>query len=169
MSFPRLRPRQASSYRLAARRRPLAASCWSPHDLLPYLTISTRGHADVHDLTDGVEGAIARSGIRYGLACVFTPSSTSALTTIEFESGAVEDLRLALERLAPSDAEYRHNLRWGDGNGHATCGQRCLALALLPVVDGHPVLGTWQQVVFIDFDVRARRREIRIQVIGEPE
>jgi len=134
------------------------------------LTISTRGHADVHDLTDGVEGAIARSGIRNGLACVFTPSSTSALTTIEFESGAVEDLRLALERLAPSDAEYRHNLRWGDGNGHAHLRAALLGPSLcLPVVDGHPVLGTWQQVVFIDFDVRARRREIRIQVIGDPE
>ena len=134
------------------------------------ITISTRGHADVHDLTDRVEAAIARSGIRNGLACVFTPSSTSALTTIEFESGAVEDLRLALERLAPSQAEYRHNLRWGDGNGHAHLRAALLGPSLcLPIADGRPVLGTWQQVVFIDFDVRPRSREIRVQVIGEPD
>jgi secondary thiamine-phosphate synthase enzyme len=134
------------------------------------ITLSTRGHAAVHDLTDSVEAAIARSGIRNGLACVFTPSSTSALTTIEFESGAVEDLRLALERLAPSQAEYRHNLRWGDGNGHAHLRAALLGPSLcLPIADGRPVLGTWQQVVFIDFDVRPRSREIRVQVIGDPD
>ena len=134
------------------------------------ITLSTRGHAEVHDLTDSVEAAIARSGIRNGLACVFTPSSTSALTTIEFESGAVEDLQLALERLAPSKGEYRHNLRWGDGNGHAHLRAALLGPSLsLPIADGRPVLGTWQQVVFIDFDVRPRSREIRVQVIGDPD
>jgi secondary thiamine-phosphate synthase enzyme len=134
------------------------------------ITLSTRGHAEVHDLTDSVEAAITCSGIRNGLACVFTPSSTSALTTIEFESGAVEDLRLALERLAPSQAEYRHNLRWGDGNGHAHLRAALLGPSLcLPIADGRPVLGTWQQVVFIDFDVRPRSREIRVQVIGDPD
>jgi secondary thiamine-phosphate synthase enzyme len=134
------------------------------------INLSTRGHADVHDLTERVEAAIARSGIRNGLACVFTPSSTSALTTIEFESGAVEDLCLALERLAPSQAEYRHNLRWGDGNGHAHLRAALLGPSLcLPVVDGRLVRGTWQQVVFLDFDVRPRSREIRVQVIGDPD
>ncbi len=134
------------------------------------LTISTRGHADVHDITNAVQAAIARSAIRSGLAAVFTPSSTSALTTIEFESGAIEDLRRALERLAPSDAEYLHNLRWGDRNGHAHLRAALLGPSLcLPVADGRPVLGTWQQVVFLDFDVRPRQREIRVQVLGEPD
>ncbi len=134
------------------------------------LTISTRGHAEVHDITSAVQAAVARSGIRSGLAAVFTPSSTSALTTIEFESGAIEDLRRALERLAPSDAEYLHNLRWGDGNGHAHLRAALLGPSLcLPVADGRPVLGTWQQVVFLDFDIRPRQREIRVQVLGEPD
>ena len=133
------------------------------------LTLSTRGHADVQDITDRIESAIAESGIRIGLACIFTPSSTSALTTIEFETGAVEDLRRALERIAPADAEYLHNLRWGDGNGHAHLRAALLGPSLcLPVIDGRPMLGTWQQVVFIDFDVRPRRRELRLQIVGEP-
>jgi secondary thiamine-phosphate synthase enzyme len=134
------------------------------------LSLSTRGHTEVRDITDDVVAAIARSGIRAGLACVFTPSSTSALTTIEFESGAVEDLRLALERLAPSDGEYLHHLRWGDGNGHAHLRAALLGPSLcLPVADARPVLGAWQQVVFIDFDIRPRRREIRVQVVGDTD
>jgi secondary thiamine-phosphate synthase enzyme len=133
------------------------------------VTLSTRGQTEVQDITDRVERAVAESGIRTGLACIFTPSSTSALTTIEFEAGAVEDLRRALERMAPTDAEYLHNLRWGDGNGHAHLRAALLGPSLcLPVVDGRPMLGTWQQVVFIDFDVRPRRRELQLQVIGEP-
>lgn len=134
------------------------------------LSLSTRGHTDVRDITGEIEAAITRSGIRHGLACVFTPSSTSALTTIEFESGAVEDLRRALERLAPSDGEYLHHLRWGDGNGHAHLRAALLGPSLcLPVADGRPVLGTWQQVVFIDFDIHPRHREIRLQIVGEPD
>ena len=134
------------------------------------LTLSTRGNADVHDITDKVEAAVAAAEIRTGLACLFTPSSTSALTTLEFESGAVEDLRRALEHLAPSTGEYLHNLRWGDGNGHAHLRAALLGPSLcVPIADGRPVLGTWQQVVFIDFDVRPRRREIRLHVVGEPE
>ncbi|MCJ7513154.1 MAG: secondary thiamine-phosphate synthase enzyme YjbQ [Anaerolineales bacterium] len=134
------------------------------------LKLSTSGQAEVHDITDGVRAAIEQSGIRDGIACVFTASSTSGLTTLEFEPGAVEDLRRALDRLAPPEAEYLHNQRWGDGNGHAHLRAALLGPSLsLPVVEGRPLLGTWQQVIFIDFDVRPRRREIRVQVVGDPE
>jgi secondary thiamine-phosphate synthase enzyme len=132
------------------------------------LSLSTRGHADLHDITGSVEAVVQHSGVKDGIACVFTPSSTSALTTIEFEPGALEDLRRALDRIAPPDIEYRHNLRWGDGNGHAHLRAALLGPSLcIPVVKGRPILGTWQQIVFIDFDVRPRQREVQVQVVGE--
>jgi secondary thiamine-phosphate synthase enzyme len=99
---------------------------------------------------------------------VFTPSSTSAITTIEYESGALDDLRRLLERLAPSDADYRHNLAWGDGNGHAHLRAALLGPSLsVPVTDGRLALGTWQQILFIDFDVRPRQRRIVLLLQGE--
>ena len=133
------------------------------------IELSTRGHADIHDLTAGVERLVAESGIRDGLVSLFTPSSTSSLTTIEFEDGALDDLRRVLDRLVPPDADYRHNLRWGDGNGHAHIRAALLGPSLsVPFQDGRLRLGTWQQIVFIDFDVRPRRRKIVIQLLGEP-
>jgi len=132
------------------------------------LEFSTRGDCDIHDLTPAVTRTLEESGVRDGLVCLFTPSSTSGLTTIEFEDGALEDLRQAFHRLAPADIEYRHNLRWGDGNGHAHVRAALLGPSLsLPVVDGQISLGTWQQIVFIDFDVRPRRRTVVVQIIGE--
>lgn len=132
------------------------------------IRLSTRGHADMHDLSGQVAAAVDESGIRNGLAAVFCPSSTSALTTIEFESGALEDLRRALDEIAPPDREYRHNLRWGDGNGHSHLRAALLGPSLtIPILDGQLALGTWQQVVYIDFDVRPRQREIIVQVFGE--
>jgi len=134
------------------------------------LEFSTRGDGDIHDLTPAVTGALEQSGVRNGVVCLFTPSSTSGLTTIEFEDGALEDLRQAFHRLAPPDIPYRHNLRWGDGNGHAHVRAALLGPSLsLPVVDGQLTLGTWQQIVFIDFDVRPRRRRVVVQILGEPE
>ncbi len=132
------------------------------------LEFSTRGDCDIHDLTPAVTRTLEESGVRDGLVCLFTPSSTSGLTTIEFEDGALEDLRQAFHRLAPADIEYRHNLRWGDGNGHAHVRAALLGPSLsLPVVDGQICLGTWQQIVFVDFDVRPRRRTVVVQIIGE--
>ncbi|MEW6568031.1 MAG: secondary thiamine-phosphate synthase enzyme YjbQ [Chloroflexota bacterium] len=132
------------------------------------IRLKTRGHSDMHDLTSEVERIVEQCGIARGLVTVFTPSSTSAVTTIEYEQGALEDLRQALERLAPSDAEYRHNLAWGDGNGVAHLRAALLGPSLtIPVVDGRPTLGTWQQVLYIDFDLRPRHREIVVQVMGE--
>jgi secondary thiamine-phosphate synthase enzyme len=122
----------------------------------------------MHDVTREVADIVSASGIQQGLANVFTPSSTSGLTTIEFESGALEDLRRALDEIAPPAREYRHNLRWGDGNGHSHLRSALLGTSLsLPVRAGSLGLGTWQQVLFIDFDVRPRQRRILVTVHGE--
>jgi secondary thiamine-phosphate synthase enzyme len=132
------------------------------------LEISTRGHTEIRDLTGQVERLVAESGVRQGLVALFTPSSTSALTTIEFEDGALDDLRRALDQIAPPGAEYRHNLRWGDGNGHAHLRAALLGPSLCVPVDGGQLrLGTWQQIVFLDFDVRPRRRKIVVEILGE--
>jgi secondary thiamine-phosphate synthase enzyme len=132
------------------------------------IELSTRGHADTHDLTAGVENLVAESGIRDGLVALFTPSSTSGLTTIEFEDCALEDLRATLDRLVPPRADYRHNLRWGDGNGHAHIRAALVGPSVcIPLRQGRLQLGTWQQIVFIDFDVRPRRRRVIVQILGE--
>jgi len=130
--------------------------------------LQTKGHADMHDLTRAVAEIVASSGVQEGIANIFTPSSTSALTTIEFESGALEDLRRALDEIAPPDRDYRHNLRWGDGNGHSHLRSALVGTSLsLPVRGGNLALGTWQQILFIDFDVRPRQRRILVTVYGE--
>lgn len=132
------------------------------------LQLQTRGNTDPHDLTEGVEQIIALSGIRSGLATIFTPSSTSALTTIEYEDGALADLRRALDEIAPPGRDYRHHLRWGDHNGHAHLRAALLGPSLsIPIVDGRLTLGTWQQILFLDFDTGPRQREIVVQVVGE--
>jgi len=132
------------------------------------LQLQTRGNADPHDLTEGVEQIVAESGIRSGLVTIFTPSSTSALTTIEYEDGALADLRRALDEIAPPGRDYRHHLRWGDHNGHAHLRSALLGPSLsIPIVDGRLTLGTWQQILFLDFDTGPRQREIVVQVIGE--
>jgi len=132
------------------------------------IRLNTRGQTDVHDLTERLETIVERSGVKTGILTAFTPSSTSALTTIEFEPGAVEDLQRALDVIAPPSAEYRHNLRWGDGNGHSHLRAALLGPSLtIPILDARLCLGTWQQAIHLDFDVRPRQREIIVQVIGE--
>ncbi len=132
------------------------------------IELQTRGHADMHDLTSRVADIVQNSGVNSGIATVLTGSSTSALTTIEFESGALDDLRRALDEIAPPDREYRHNLRWQDGNGHAHLRAALLGPSLsVPILDGRLTLGTWQQILFIDFDVRPRDRRITVHVLGE--
>jgi secondary thiamine-phosphate synthase enzyme len=133
-----------------------------------YIEISSRGHADIHDLTDSLASIVEGSQVENGVVTVFTPSATSALTTIEYESGALDDLRRSLDELAPPDAEYRHNLRWGDGNGHAHLRAALVKPGIsIPIVAGMLTLGTWQQVVFLDFDNRSRQRRLVVQIVGE--
>lgn len=132
------------------------------------LKLKTRGDADMHDVTEAVQRAVGESGLQNGTVTIFCPSATSALTTIEFEDGALADLRRALDEIAPPDGEYRHNLRWGDGNGHAHLRAALLGPSLtVPFVGGRLTLGTWQQIVYIDFDNRPRTRELVAQVMGE--
>lgn len=131
------------------------------------IQLSTRGNADMHDLTARLASLIDESGIQDGVAAVFTPSSTSALTTIEYESGALDDLRRALDEIAPPGRDYKHNLRWNDGNGHAHLRAALLGPSLtIPIVKGRLALGEWQQVLFVDFDVRPRQRQVVVQLIG---
>jgi len=122
---------------------------------------------DVHDLTDDVVAAVAESGIRDGIVLVFTPGSTAAITTIEFESGAVADLTRIINDLAPTGAHYDHDARWHDGNGYSHVRAAIMGPSLtLPLIDGELELGTWQQIVLCDFDNRPRNRRIIVQVCG---
>lgn len=131
------------------------------------LSYRTTGDTDILDITDDVRSALAASGVREGAITLFVPGSTAALTTIEFESGAVEDLRRAVERIAPKGLHYDHDARWGDGNGYSHVRAALLGPSLaVPVRKGEPALGTWQQVVLLDFDNRPRTRRVLVQVMG---
>ena len=132
------------------------------------IRIHTQGDSDAHDLTRPIADIVAASGVQDGLVLVHTPSSTSAVTTIEFEPGAVADFRRALEEIAPADRDYSHERAWGDGNGHSHVRAALLGPSLsLPILQGRVALGTWQQILFLDFDVRPRDREILVQVMGD--
>ncbi len=132
------------------------------------LSLSTRGQADVLDITAEVARAVAESGLKDGVATVFCPSSTSAVTTIEYESGCLADLRRLFDEIIPPDREYAHNARWGDGNGHSHVRAALLGPSLsVPFANGRLLLGTWQQIIYVDFDVRPRQRRLILQVIGE--
>jgi secondary thiamine-phosphate synthase enzyme len=130
--------------------------------------VTTGGQDDTHDITAAVAAAVAASKYTSGIATVFVVGSTAGVTTIEYEPGAVADLNRVFEQLAPRAAEYRHHLRWGDDNGSSHVRAALLGPSLtVPVVNGELALGTWQQIVLIEFDTRPRRREILIQIVGE--
>ena len=131
------------------------------------ITLNTRGFADCRDITSQVKRHLSESGVVNGLLTVSVPGSTGSVTTIEYEEGAVQDLKGALEKIAPTEEEYAHNLRWGDGNGFSHVRAALMKPSLtIPVVDGKIALGTWQQVVFLDFDNRQRQRTLVVQVMG---
>ena len=132
------------------------------------IRFQTEGHGQILDMTDQVSDALRASGIRSGLVTLFTPSSTSALTTTEYESGTIYDIQQLFDRIAPPDLEYRHNQRWGDGNGHAHARHALLGPSLtIPIIEGQMTLGTWQQIIFVDFDNRPRSRTLVLQMMGE--
>jgi secondary thiamine-phosphate synthase enzyme len=132
------------------------------------IQLSTRGDADIHDITEEVARQVDQSGLKDGTVTIFCPSSTSALTTIEYESGALSDLKHLFNEIVPPDREYAHNARWGDGNGHSHIRAALLGPSLtIPFVNGGLTLGTWQQIIYVDFDNRPRRRELVLQFIGE--
>jgi len=131
------------------------------------IALSTRGNNDVHDLTGEVSNAVRSSGIGNGIVAVFVPGSTAGITTIEYEPGMVRDLQEFLDRAAPATARYHHN-HGGDSNGHAHVRAAFVGPSVsVPLVEGRLELGTWQQIVLVDFDDRPRRREITIQIVGE--
>jgi secondary thiamine-phosphate synthase enzyme len=130
--------------------------------------IKTTAGTDVIDITDSVLSHVRQSGVKNGLVTIGVPGSTASVTTIEYESGAVADLKRAIERIAPSNVTYEHDSKWGDGNGYAHVRAALMKPSItIPVHEGQPVLGTWQQIVLLDFDNRPRSRDIVVQVIGE--
>lgn len=132
------------------------------------IEVEADGFADVIDITSDVQGAVSRSEVQTGLACVFVAGSTGAVTTIEHEPGLVRDLKEAFERVASEGAKYHHDLRWGDGNGFSHVRAALVGPSItVPVERGELQLGTWQQIVFIDFDNRPRSRRLSVTIVGE--
>ena len=130
--------------------------------------LETRGDADIVEITEQVASVVLQSEIRNGIVTIFSPSSTSAITTIEYETGCLSDLRRLLDDIIPPDRYYAHNARWGDGNGHSHVRAALLGPSLtVPLSESRLILGTWQQIIFIDFDNRPRRRELVVQIIGD--
>ncbi len=134
------------------------------------ITESTAGFCDIIDITVKLKAHVQQVNIQAGTATLFVSGSTAALTTIEYEPGLVEDLKTFVEKLIPSNRRYQHDDRWGDDNGFSHLRAALFGPSLaIPIVDGALSLGTWQQVILLDFDNRPRAREIIVQLIGEIE
>ena len=132
------------------------------------ISLSTKGFSYIIDITDRVDSVVRHSKIKEGLVTVFCPGSTGGITTIEYESGVLKDLQKAIEKIVPSDIPYEHDRRWGDGNGFSHVRAALMKPSLsIPLIKGRLTLGTWQQIVFIDFDNRTRERNILVHVMGE--
>jgi secondary thiamine-phosphate synthase enzyme len=131
------------------------------------LRLTTRGGGDIVDLSPGLAEILRTCEVMRGVVCVSVEGSTAAITTMEHEPGGVEDLRAALERLVPASAEYAHNRLNADDNAHAHLRASLVGPSVtIPLVDGRLVLGTWQQVVLLDFDTRPRDRRVHVQLLG---
>ena len=132
------------------------------------LEFSTPGNSEIIDITGQVQEKLADSTIREGMVTVFVPGSTGGVITLEYEPGLVHDLKEAFERLAPREGTYHHDRTWGDGNGYSHVRASLVGPTLsVPFRDGRLVLGTWQQIAFVDFDNRPRRRVLIVQIMGE--
>ena len=132
------------------------------------LNLHSEADCDVQDVTPQVEQAVRDAGLQAGTVTIFCPGSTGGLTTIEYESGVITDLQQVMEEIAPRDRDYRHHLRWRDDNGSAHIRAALLGPSLtVPFVEGRLTLGTWQQIVFINFDTQPRSRKLVVQMMGE--
>jgi secondary thiamine-phosphate synthase enzyme len=132
------------------------------------LYAQTTGETDIFDITLQATQLVEESATENGFVTLFIPGSTAALTTIEFENGVINDLKAAINRIAPEDIYYEHNERWGDGNGFAHVRAALIGPSLhVPIIGNKMALGTWQQIVLIDFDNRPRERLILVQIFGE--
>lgn len=132
-----------------------------------YIELDTKGEMDIVDITHEVQKIVDESGIEDGIACIFCAGSTGAITTIEYEDGLLYDLPNALERIAPKNAYYKHEERWHDGNGHSHVRASLIGPSLtVPIENGKLLLGTWQQIVFVECDIRPRRRKLIVHIVG---
>jgi secondary thiamine-phosphate synthase enzyme len=132
------------------------------------LELKTKARHDVQDITPQILRAVQESKIASGIVTIFCPGSTGGLTTLEFEPGVVADLRQALDEIAPPDRAYKHHARWGDDNGTSHVRAALMGPSLtVPFVDRRLTLGTWQQIVFCEFDTRPRARTLVVQILGE--
>ena len=132
------------------------------------IDLTTNGNGEVHDITAAVQQAVYEAEVDSGIVTVFCPSATSALTTLEYESGCVRDIQRLFNEVASPERDYAHNARWGDGNGHSHVRAALLGPSLtVPFVERRLTLGTWQQIIYVDFDTRPRRRSLVVQVMGE--
>jgi secondary thiamine-phosphate synthase enzyme len=138
------------------------------HIITDSIRVSTKGNTDIIDITDHISHIVAKHKLRNGNITVFVSGSTAGITTVEYEPGLLKDLPEAFEKIAPASKRYHHDDTWGDGNGHAHVRSSLLGCSLtVPFSDGNLLLGTWQQVVLIDFDNRPRTREVVVQMMGE--
>ena len=129
---------------------------------------STRGNCEIVNITDDVENILNESNIKNGICTVFSVGSTAGISTIEYEPGLLKDIPKLLDKLIPSGLRYHHDDTWGDGNGHAHLRSALFKTSFtVPVIEGELTLGTWQQIVLLDFDNRSRNRRIIVQIIGE--
>ena len=131
-------------------------------------SIKTKGHTDILDITPQAGKALKEAQVENGILTVFIPGSTAGITTTEYEPGLLQDLPETFEKLVPATVGYKHDLTWGDGNGYAHVRAALLkSFFTVPFVAGKMMLGTWQQIILVDFDNRPRRREVLVQIIGE--
>lgn len=134
------------------------------HNVISFITSS---ETDIIDITSEVEDMVQSSGIENGNLLLFISGSTASLTTIEYESGVINDLKRAIEKIAPQGIQYEHDRRWGDGNGYSHVRAALLGASLnIPVRESRLLLGTWQQIVLLDFDNRPRKRDVQVQILG---
>jgi len=132
------------------------------------LNVETNGEVDIVDITDDVQKIASKSKIKNGIACIFVPGSTGAVTTIEYEPGLIKDFPRALQKIAPKGEHYDHHETWNDDNGHSHVRASIMGPSLtVPVKDGKILHGTWQQIVFVELDTRPRERTISVQIVGE--
>ena len=132
------------------------------------LSIHTKGEGDILDVTGAVAEAVVETKLKNGIVTVFVPGSTGALTTIEYEPGLLKDFPNMLERIAPKNLVYEHEKRWHDGNGHSHVRASLIGPSLtVPFANGRLTLGTWQQIIFMELDVRSRARNLILQIMGE--
>ena len=132
------------------------------------IAIHTKGEGDILDITSEVAGAVVETELKNGIVTVFVPGSTGALTTIEYEPGLLKDFPNLLERIAPKNLLYEHEKRWHDGNGHSHVRASLMGPSLtVPFAKGRLTLGTWQQIIFMELDVRSRVRNLVCHIIGK--